>query len=270
MHSQLRPAATVHLLWSSSTVASWMAEPSCHSSSGSSCSPSSASTSSGSGMSACCVQWCAGCAPCDQQCACMLLRIAPRRRYDACVHMVTAAIGNHAWACSGPAHPLYSLRPLRLNPAGAEQYYTLENNAARTETAEEAAAQDHRVRNAWLGTMNMHVIGNETGFESKIQRVLSAICAHVGVPRPRGARRYFKVTKRNDEGDSLGVRVVALLACCTAVPTVPVVCAAGVSRFRRGAHLLAELHALGCLDTTHPTYSAAYDVELLLGTRVAW
>lgn len=48
------------------------------------------------------------------------------RRYDAVIHLVSAAIG-------------------------AEKYYTTENNAARTETIEEAQALDFRVLNAWVG-----------------------------------------------------------------------------------------------------------------------
>ena len=47
-------------------------------------------------------------------------------RYNAVLHMVTAAIG-------------------------AEQFYTAENNAARTETKEEAAEQDKKTMQCWVG-----------------------------------------------------------------------------------------------------------------------
>lgn len=47
------------------------------------------------------------------------------RRYDAVIHMVTAAIG-------------------------AERFYTTENNSVRTETPEQARELDIKVLNAWV------------------------------------------------------------------------------------------------------------------------
>lgn len=49
--------------------------------------------------------------------------------YDMVIHMVTAA-------------------------SGAEKYYTLENNAARTETPEQARAIDEMLVKAWTGSPN--------------------------------------------------------------------------------------------------------------------
>ena len=69
-------------------------------------------------------------------------------RYNAVFHLVTAA-------------------------EGAEQYYTLENNAVRTETPELARQLDHMTRNAWVGHPNLKIFDNATDFERKLQRVFS-------------------------------------------------------------------------------------------------
>lgn len=55
---------------------------------------------------------------------------------------------------------------------GAEQFYTLENNAVRTETPDEARRVDHMTRNAWLGHPNLVIFDNSTDFERKMQRVV--------------------------------------------------------------------------------------------------
>lgn len=52
-------------------------------------------------------------------------------RYDAVVHLMTVAIG-------------------------AVEFYTLANNAARSETPEQAAAVDKRLREVWLGPPTCH------------------------------------------------------------------------------------------------------------------
>jgi predicted ATPase len=90
-------------------------------------------------------------------------------RYDAVIHLVTAAIG-------------------------AEAAYTTANNAARTETPEQARALDERTRQAWVGHPHLHVVDNRTGFEDKIRRVLDAVCAHIGAPAPARQVRKFLVS----------------------------------------------------------------------------
>eukprot|EP00538_Stauroneis_constricta_P005127 CAMPEP_0119552302 /NCGR_PEP_ID=MMETSP1352-20130426/5345_1 /TAXON_ID=265584 /ORGANISM="Stauroneis constricta, Strain CCMP1120" /LENGTH=231 /DNA_ID=CAMNT_0007598519 /DNA_START=89 /DNA_END=784 /DNA_ORIENTATION=- len=77
-------------------------------------------------------------------------------RYNAVFHMVTAA-------------------------DGAEAYYTLENNAARTETADEAIALDKRTMSAWDSHPEMHVFDNSTDFEGKLDRLVSAVAKIVGI-----------------------------------------------------------------------------------------
>ena len=80
-------------------------------------------------------------------------------RYDAVVHLMTAAIG-------------------------AEAHYGTLTNPTRYETLEEARAVDERLRRAWLGHPRASVIDNATDFETKMRRVLLAVCDAVGVPAP--------------------------------------------------------------------------------------
>ena len=80
-------------------------------------------------------------------------------RYDAVVHLVTAAIG-------------------------AEAHYGTQSNAVRYESLEEARGVDERLRRAWLGHSRASVIDNATDFETKMRRVLLAVCDAVGVPAP--------------------------------------------------------------------------------------
>jgi len=58
------------------------------------------------------------------------------RRYEAVIHMKSAA-------------------------CGAEQFYTLENNDARSETLEEARAIDQRLIDAWVGHPSFNIIKNK-------------------------------------------------------------------------------------------------------------
>jgi len=78
-------------------------------------------------------------------------------RYNAVFHLVTAA-------------------------EGAEQYYTLENNAARTETPELARSLDHMTRNAWVGHPSLKIFDNSTDFETKMQHVVEETARLVGLP----------------------------------------------------------------------------------------
>jgi CYTH domain-containing protein len=88
------------------------------------------------------------------------------RRYEAVIHLVTAA-------------------------DGAEAFYTTENNAVRTETPAQARALDRQVRDAWVGHPHLRVIDNSTDFARKVQRVTAAVCRIVGVPEPREIERRF-------------------------------------------------------------------------------
>ncbi len=80
-------------------------------------------------------------------------------RYDAVIHMVTAAIG-------------------------AEEFYTTENNAARTETIEEARILDNKIMRAWTGHPNLRIVDNNVDFDIKIQETI---------------RHIFEITGENAE-----------------------------------------------------------------------
>jgi len=90
------------------------------------------------------------------------------RRYDAVLHLVTAAIG-------------------------AEKYYTTENNTARTETVQEARELDFRILNAWVGHPNIRIIDNSVDFQEKMKRVVTLICQIVGAPKPVSIKRKFLI-----------------------------------------------------------------------------
>jgi len=64
-------------------------------------------------------------------------------RYDLVIHMVTAA-------------------------DGAEKFYTTENNAARTETPEQARELDGKMIDCWGGHPNLKVVKNTGAFDKKL------------------------------------------------------------------------------------------------------
>jgi CYTH domain-containing protein len=67
----------------------------------------------------------------------------------------------------------------------------LKNNPERHEdTPEKAVATDKRIEESWLGA-RVFYIGNETGFDAKINRVIAAIASLLGVPTPKEIERKF-------------------------------------------------------------------------------
>lgn len=86
--------------------------------------------------------------------------------YDMVIHLVTAA-------------------------SGAEEAYTLSNNAARSETPEEARALDVRTLAAWTGHPHMTIIGNHQSFQEKIASAIRAIYGCLGIPAPVERERKF-------------------------------------------------------------------------------
>jgi len=90
------------------------------------------------------------------------------QRYEAVIHMVTAAIG-------------------------AEDFYTLANNTARTETPEQARVLDKKTQDAWVGHPHLRVIDNHSDFDDKVREANAAVCRIVGVPEPQEDERKFLV-----------------------------------------------------------------------------
>lgn len=91
-----------------------------------------------------------------------------RDNYDAVFHLVTAA-------------------------KGAEKFYTTANNAARTETVEQAAALDDKLIAAWTGHPHLRVIDNATDFEDKLKRLIAEISSFLGEPEPYEIERKFLI-----------------------------------------------------------------------------
>ena len=96
-----------------------------------------------------------------------------RERYDAVLHLVSAA-------------------------DGAEQYYTTATNATRYEKADEeglriARELDKKVINAWSGHSHLRVINNHDDFNAKLNRVIKEISNVLGLPKPLEKERLYKV-----------------------------------------------------------------------------
>lgn len=91
-------------------------------------------------------------------------------RYDAVVHMVTAA-------------------------DGAEGAYSTANNEARTETPERAIALDRAVQAAWLGHPHLVVVGNDGSFDQKLTRTLAAVLNILGEPEPVEIERKWLLAR---------------------------------------------------------------------------
>ena len=86
-----------------------------------------------------------------------------RLRYDAVLHLVSAAVG-------------------------AEQYYTLATNTTRYEQADEEGLQlardlDNKVNKAWTGHSHLRVINTYDNFDVKIRCVIKEISHVLGIPQ---------------------------------------------------------------------------------------
>ena len=91
-----------------------------------------------------------------------------RDSYDAVFHLVTAA-------------------------KGAERFYTLANNEARTETPEQARGIDDKLIAAWTGHPHLRVIDNSGDFNDKLKRLIAEIRSFLGEPEPLEIERKFLI-----------------------------------------------------------------------------
>lgn len=98
-----------------------------------------------------------------------LSEVKLRDSYDAVFHLVTAA-------------------------KGAKKYYNLDN-AARTETVEEATKIDDSLIASWTGHPHFRIIDNSTDFETKMKRLLKEISNVLGEPEPYEIERKFLIEK---------------------------------------------------------------------------
>lgn len=84
---------------------------------------------------------------------------------------------------------------LRTAALGKEEFYTLENNQARSETPSEAREKDLLTLNSWLGHPKLKIIGNDTNFEDKINNVIYEIYNILNKPYP--IQRQYKYLVNN-------------------------------------------------------------------------
>ncbi len=96
-----------------------------------------------------------------------------RERYDAVLHLVSAA-------------------------DGAEEFYTIATNSIRYEQADEEGLQlardlDKKVNKAWTGHSHLRVINNHNDFDTKLNRVLKEISNVLEIPQPIENERTYIV-----------------------------------------------------------------------------
>ena len=72
---------------------------------------------------------------------------------------------------------------IHMNTAakGAEAFYTLENNKARSEGIKEAVIRDDKCQEAWSFHNNLKIVDNSTNFEEKICRVFDIVKEHLNI-----------------------------------------------------------------------------------------
>lgn len=97
-----------------------------------------------------------------------LTEVQTRDSYDGVFHLETAA-------------------------KGAPRSYTLSNNKARTESAEEAVRLDDAIACAWVGTPHYRVIEASEDFSLKKEKLLSEIKALLGIPKPLETERKYLI-----------------------------------------------------------------------------
>ena len=103
-------------------------------------------------------------------------------RYDAVVHLVTAANG---------AEKFYQWNDPTKESVG--------NNAARRESPSEAIEKDNKTLNAWVGHPHLRVFDNSTDFIGKVQRVMVEIFSLLGEPIPKEIERKFLIKKPSEK-----------------------------------------------------------------------
>lgn len=108
--------------------------------------------------------------------------------YDAVLHLVTAADG---------AEEFYQWNDPTKEEVG--------NNAARSESPEEARIKDKKTLDSWIGHPHLRVFDNSTNFDGKVKRVVEEVFALLGEPIPKEVERKFLIKKpTSEELETLG------------------------------------------------------------------
>lgn len=95
-----------------------------------------------------------------------------RDNYDAVFHLMSAA-------------------------KGAEEFYTTANNAARTESVEQARELDDKLIAAWTGHPHFRVIDNATEFSVKMHRLIAEISTFLGEEAPYLLQKKYRIEMPN-------------------------------------------------------------------------
>lgn len=87
---------------------------------------------------------------------------------------------------------------------GAPEFYTLENNKARSEGVELAVELDDKLQKAWTGHSHLRILpnvvnGKQIGFEEKIGNLLKEVFTLMGIPLPMEIERKFLIQYPNVE-----------------------------------------------------------------------
>lgn len=82
---------------------------------------------------------------------------------------------------------------LKTAAAGAEKYYTLDNNKARSESPEKAREIDSKTINAWIGHPHLRIIDTNTDFEKKLSHLMAEIFSFLGLPISLEIERQYLV-----------------------------------------------------------------------------
>lgn len=88
---------------------------------------------------------------------------------------------------------------LKTAADGKEEFYTTVNNAARTETPEEARQKDQKTLEAWLGHDNLKIIGNDVDFETKIANSIKEVHQLLKTPYPIQRQEKYLVENVDTE-----------------------------------------------------------------------
>jgi len=79
---------------------------------------------------------------------------------------------------------------------GAEEFYTVENNTARSEGIKDAVIRDDKCQEAWSPHSNFKVVDNSTNFDEKIKRVIDIVKNYLGIEK-RNSKKYLVNVKDN-------------------------------------------------------------------------
>lgn len=97
------------------------------------------------------------------------------RRYEAIIHLVTAA-------------------------QGASEFYTQTNNEARYEDLQQAKELDQKLINAWVGHPHFSIIQNNyPTFQAKIDSCLETVLKFIGLPSPSTfIKKFLLIADKNN------------------------------------------------------------------------